>query len=160
MCFTIVKTTVQNTFVINKAGGVNMLNTFSCINCSKEIKCYTSDRKFCSVKCQNDKQYQEYIKLWKENSVDGMRGKTQTSKHIRRFLFEKYKESCSDCGWSETNPHTGTKPLEVEHIDGDYTNNKEENLKLICPNCHSLTSTWKGANKKQGRPRAKYYRGT
>lgn len=31
-------------------------------------------------------------------------------------------------------------------------NNKEENLLLLCPNCHSLTSTYKGANKGNGRP--------
>jgi len=38
-------------------------------------------------------------------------------------------------------------------------NNKIENLEIICPNCHSLTDSYKGANKKEGRPRSKYYRG-
>ena len=89
-----------------------------------------------------------------------MRGKTATSHHIRRYLFEKYENKCCECGWSKTNIFTDKIPLELEHVDGDYTNNKEDNLKLLCPNCHSLTATWKGANKKQGRPRAKYYRGT
>ena len=65
-------------------------------------------------------------------------------------------EKCMECGWSERNPHTGNIPIELEHIDGDFKNNKEENLKLLCPNCHSLTKTYKGANKK-GRPRSKYY---
>ena len=38
-----------------------------------------------------------------------------------------------------------------EHIDGNYMNNKEENLILLCPNCHSLTQTYKGANRNHGR---------
>lgn len=46
--------------------------------------------------------------------------------------------------------YTGTLPLEVEHIDGDATNNSEENLTLLCPNCHSLTRTYRGANKGNG----------
>ena len=33
-------------------------------------------------------------------------------------------------------------PLEIHHIDGDCTNNKMENLQLLCPNCHSLTSNF------------------
>lgn len=57
----------------------------------------------------------------------------------------------------ETNPYSGTIPLEIDHIDGDYTNNSEDNLQLLCPNCHSLTSTYKGANKGQGRKDRKKY---
>jgi hypothetical protein len=136
-----------------------MLKQYNCITCNASFEAYT-ERKFCSTKCQNDKKYFEFIETWKNGDVDGMRGKTSTSQHIRRYLFEKYNNSCSECGWSKVNPHTQKIPLELEHVDGDYTNNKEENLKLLCPNCHSLTSTWKGANKKQGRPRAKYYRGS
>ena len=48
--------------------------------------------------------------------------------------------------------------LEVHHKDGDYTNNCLDNLSLLCPNCHSLTSTYKGANLNHGRKsRSKYY---
>ena len=137
------------------------MEVYSCLCCSKNFEAYTSqNRKFCEVKCQNEYQYKEFIQKWKNNEHDGMRGKTSTSKHIRKYLFEKYKNSCSECGWSKTNTFTNKIPLELEHVDGNFTNNKEDNLKLLCPNCHSLTATWKGANKKQGRPRAKYYRGT
>ena len=83
--------------------------------------------------------------------------KYQISNHIRRYLFEKYDNKCALCGWSMVNPFTNTLPLEVEHKDGNYSNNKEDNLILLCPNCHSLTATYKGANKGNGRKdRAQY----
>ena len=80
--------------------------------------------------------------------------------YLKRYLFEKYNNKCCKCGWGETNPYTGNIPLEVEHKDGNYTNNSEDNLELLCPNCHSLTSTYKGANRGKGRTsRNKYYIG-
>ena len=137
------------------------METYKCLCCDKKFDAYPSqNKKYCDVKCQNDYQYKEFIKQWKLGNHDGMRGKTSTSHHIRRYLFEKYENKCCECGWSKKNTFTDKIPLELEHVDGDYTNNKEDNLKLLCPSCHSLTATWKGANKKQGRPRAKYYRGT
>lgn len=102
---------------------------------------------------------QKKVEAWKKGEIDGRRGKTATAHWLRDYLLEKFNHKCAQCGWGETNPHTGKIPLELEHIDGDYTNNSEDNLTIICPNCHSLTATYKGANKKQGRPRAKYYRG-
>lgn len=102
---------------------------------------------------------EEKIALWLNGEHNGKRGKTATAYWIRDYLMEKADHKCSKCGWGEINPHTGKVPLELEHKDGDFTNNAPDNLEVICPNCHSLTSTYKGANKKQGRPRAKYYRG-
>lgn len=55
------------------------------------------------------------------------------------------------------NTYTGKIPLEVEHIDGNFLNNKEENLILLCPNYHSLTSTYKGANRGNRRKDRKKY---
>ena len=106
------------------------------------------------------KKREEKIKLWLEGKHDGRRGKTATAHWLRDYLLEMYDYKCINCGWGEVNPHTGKIPLELEHKDGDFTNNTLENLEVLCPNCHSLTATYKGANKKQGRPRAKYYRGT
>ena len=128
-----------------------------CFNCSKEIQ---RRNKYCSIKCQKEYEYNVYIDKWKNGEETGNRGDYQISMHIKRYLYNKYKNKCARCGWGEVNKYTGNIPLEVEHIDGNYENNKEENLILLCPNCHSLTSTYKGANLNNGRKsRCKYYRG-
>lgn len=60
---------------------------------------------------------------------------------IKRDLIEKRGYFCQSCGissWREI-PLT----LEMDHIDGDSSNNREDNLRLLCPNCHSQTKTWK-----------------
>lgn len=73
----------------------------------------------------------------------------ETKNHI--YCSNKCHNEDYYCGWGEKNEYTGKIPLEVEHIDGNSENNKEENLTLLCPNCHSLTKTYKGANKGNGR---------
>ena len=66
-------------------------------------------------------------------------------------LLEKYDEKCSLCGWRQKHPVTGTVPLEVDHLNGDSDNNSEENLRLLCPNCHSLSPNFRNLNKGKGR---------
>lgn len=112
-----------------------------CLNCNKE--CKRVNYIFCNNKCQNDFQYKEYIEKWKNGLVTGntLAGKSNgfcLSNHVRRYILEKYKSKCSLCGWSEVNPYTNKSPLEFHHKDGDFTNSTEDNLELLCPNCHSL----------------------
>lgn len=70
---------------------------------------------------------------------------------LRKYIFNKYDSKCCKCGWTAVNPYTKSIPLEVDHIDGNSNNNSENNLQLLCPNCHSLTSTYRGANRGHGR---------
>ena len=44
-------------------------------------------------------------------------------------------------------------PLELDHIDGDNTNNEFTNLRMLCPNCHAQTETYRGKNTKKARKR-------
>ena len=128
-----------------------------CLNCGCEYNIYRSSKgKFCSNKCQAEYEYKQYIEKWKNGEESGLRGEYEISRHIRRYLFEKYNCSCQICGWNEVNPFTGNIPLEIHHIDGDYTNNKEENLQLLCPNHHSLTESFKSHNKNGRKGRKKY----
>jgi len=121
-------------------------------NCGKEFEHrYTSNNKFCSIKCQQEYEYVEYIKRWKNGEETGLSGKYGISSHIRRYLFEKYDGKCQICGWNEENPVTHKVPLQIHHIDGDCTNNKEENLQLLCPNHHSLTETFGNLNENSKR---------
>jgi len=71
---------------------------------------------------------------------------------IRSYILEEANHKCSKCGWNEINPYTNTLPLEIDHIDGDAYNNLKENLRVLCPNCHSLTKTYKNSgNRKSSR---------
>jgi nitrate reductase cytochrome c-type subunit len=75
------------------------------------------------------------------------------SGHVRRYMFEKHCNKCSQCGWSEVNQYTGKIPLQVDHSDGNPRNHKESNLRLLCPCCHSLTGNYGSRNKGNGRKR-------
>lgn len=131
-----------------------------CLSCRKELHGSRNNQKFCDSKCQNDYAYKQYIERWKKGEETGIKGDYSTSNYIKRYLFEKFNNKCCKCGWGEINPYTGNIPLEIEHKDGNYANNTEDNLELLCPNCHSLTSTYKGANRGKGRTsRSKYYIG-
>lgn len=127
----------------------------TCLNCKNIIK---EKNKFCSVKCQKEYEYNEYIKRWKKGEENGLRGEYQISMHIKTYLLKKYNNKCSKCGWGEKNIYKNNIPLEVEHMDGNYLNNLESNLILLCPNCHSLTQTYKGANRNNGRAQRKKYK--
>ena len=130
------------------------MNDKKCKNCGKPLSNKRSV--FCSNKCQNDFNFKEYIKKWKNGETDGLKGEYSVSNHIRRYLYEKNNGKCENCGWGEVNPYTERVPLEIHHIDGNYKNNTEENLQLLCPNCHSLTETYKSHNKNGRKGRKKY----
>jgi hypothetical protein len=112
-----------------------------------------SSYKYCSNKCQCIDQYNRYIEKWKSGIVNGGRGivTKNISRHIKRYFIEKYGEKCMLCGWNKKNPKTGRVPLEVDHINGDSENNNENNLRFICPNCHSLSTNFRNLNKGKGR---------
>ena len=126
-----------------------------CLFCKKPI---SNKNKYCSIRCQKAQQYNKYIDNWKKGKHTGLRGKYQLSMHIKAYLLKKYNYKCSQCGWNKVNPYTKNIPLEIEHIDGNYLNNNEENLVVLCPNCHSLTSTYKGANLNHGRKERNKYK--
>ena len=131
----------------NKGGG----KKYYCLNCGSLLN-NNRNHKFCSNSCQRTYEYKLWIEKYKQdNSIATNTKWGQIPQYLRRYIFEKYQNKCCLCDWSEVNPFTNTIPLEIDHIDGNSENNSEENLRLICPNCHSLTSTYRGANRGNGR---------
>jgi len=89
-------------------------------------------------------------KLCYYNFNDVLKGKHPEYSRRRikeRLLKEGYKqwkcERCNNSSWLK-----GKIPLELNHINGIHTDNKLENLELLCPNCHAMTDTYRGKNKK------------
>lgn len=105
--------------------------------------------RFCSVSCS--------IAFRKPQSEDEL--VNRSNKECRNFLIAKFGAKCYECGWDKINPKTNRSPVELDHIDGNSSNNTASNLRLLCPNCHSLTPTYKNLNKGFGRAsRRKRYR--
>jgi len=67
---------------------------------------------------------------------------------IRFYLLEQANFSCTWCGDSQKNPVSDGYILQVDHIDGDSTNQCPQNLRVLCYNCHSLTETYKAIGDK------------
>ena len=123
----------------------------NCINCNNLLN--NSLNKYCNSKCQSDYQLQEYFKKWLNKEITGNNnGLSQSPSHyIKRYLIELYGNKCQICGWAESHPVTGNTPIQMDHIDGNSENTTLENLRLLCPNHHSLTLTYGSLNIGNGR---------
>jgi Zn finger protein HypA/HybF involved in hydrogenase expression len=77
--------------------------------------------------------------------LEGLHPNYQTNKLRIRLIKEGFKpDECEVCGIDKW---LGNKiSLELDHIDGDKHNHKYNNLRIVCPNCHSQTSTYRGKN--------------
>ena len=68
----------------------------------------------------------------------------------RLFLAGLKHKKCEECGWSKLSKD-GRIPLELDHINGNHRDNRLNNLRILCPNCHSLKTTHRGRNRKNAR---------
>lgn len=72
----------------------------------------------------------------------------QSNKLRKRLIKLDVKERrCEKCGLSEWLDQPIS--LELDHINGIKTDNRLENLRIICPNCHAQTTTYRGKNIKK-----------
>ena len=119
--------------------------TYACRCCKVDFKALTSSvKKFCSITCQHEFGRLEKYAKWLSGE------QTDFSPGALRMLVEKRDGwGCSSCGLSSWRDKL--IPLEVEHKDGNSTNNVPENLCFLCPNCHAQTDTYKSKNRGNGR---------
>ena len=76
--------------------------------------------------------------------LEGKHPQYQTYKLKTRLIDEGYKEDkCEKCGWCEKLEDSKYTPCELHHIDGNPENHLLSNLIILCPNCHSLTKSYR-----------------
>lgn len=124
------------------------MKIYNCLHCGAENKAgHSKSNKFCNNKCQNDYQIQVKIDKWLEEGNWVTKNK-QLPPWMKRYVRDR-DGCCTSCGISEWNG--APIVLDVDHIDGMYTNNNIDNLRSLCPNCHSQTDTYKNRNYGSGR---------
>lgn len=79
------------------------------------------------------------------------KGELMSTTHVKSMLFrERIKTpACEICGWCEKRPSDGKIPVHLHHKDGDSTNWELDNIEILCPNHHALTSNYAGLNKQR-----------
>lgn len=117
-----------------------------CLVCKKEFT-YSPHHKrglYCSNECSGKHKSNLHKENWKLGKLKRIERST-----LRKYLAEDRGYHCEICGihsWQEK-PIT----LQVDHINGNPGDDSPKNLRLICPNCHSQTTNFSGANKGSGR---------
>jgi hypothetical protein len=92
------------------------------------------------------KNKKSVVKVPTDKILNGDYPQFQTYKLKNRLIKEGLlKNECSICGISEWNGKLLN--CELDHIDGNRTNHRIENLRILCPNCHSQTDTYRSKNR-------------
>lgn len=125
-----------------------------CPNCSAPAR-----KIYCSLPCFHAHQRAQRISRWLETGEIESTGAIP-KQSIRRYIHDEQGGVCALCS---IGPEWNGRPFSfiLDHVDGDSTNNKRENLRLICPNCDATLDTYKSKNRGNGRHsrRARYAEG-
>lgn len=120
----------------------------TCLNCQKEIP---YNRKFCSSECSR-----KYIHKQKMKEVKNNNGLNCNFKQIKKYLIEIRGHRCEICGNTEWMGQP--IPLVLDHINGRASDDRLENLRLVCGNCDMQLPTYKSKNKNSDRKRIGKYK--
>lgn len=115
------------------------VKTYNCLCCGKtcDISAYKHNI-YCSNKCQGSYAW----KLTKEKIDSGLHPAN------KKYIIEKFGNICSECGLDNT-WNGKVLSLQLDHIDGNSDNNAVDNLRILCPNCHTQTETF-GSKQRNG----------
>lgn len=121
--------------------------THICLNCGISFKHNTrSKNKYCTIKCYAEFTLNDNVEKYTISEIGG-------PAVIKRFLIDRDGNNCFEC---KLPPIWNDKPLvlQIDHVDGNSDNNNPNNMRLLCPNCHTQTETFSG--KGYGNTRRKY----
>jgi 5-methylcytosine-specific restriction endonuclease McrA len=121
-------------------------------NISRRIKAYGIDTSHFTpvvrIERQRHNQRRRTGEEILEEDTSAYATRVPSSRLKRAMRAAGVVEQCASCG-IEAVWLGEPLPLEVDHIDGDWRNNRIENLRLLCPNCHSMTDSYRGRGKKR-----------
>lgn len=129
----------------------------------KETSIYTRKPRYCSAcgtkisrgnmtgmcnSCVRKTKRKDYVGMMKNGTLTQLYA--HSIKALKIYFLEKQDYKCCICG--QPNTHNGEELVFIlDHINGDSTNNDEENLRLVCPNCDTQLPTFKSRNIGNGR---------
>ena len=121
-----------------------------CKNCGKEFIIYQGSHKlFCSPECCKEYRHKEGYKKLLNGDQEIMRPNFNYSNYKQDIMNEQ-GNTCDICKCEPF--HNGmTLPFILDHIDGNASNNRRENLRCICPNCNAQLETRKKNSHKSAR---------
>ncbi|GAA1945494.1 HNH endonuclease [Nocardioides panacihumi] len=118
----------------------------TCLGCDAQL--VKRQVKYCSIRCQQavirSRRLAEWLATGKQIHA------SKRGHYIRDHLFEAQGGRCGVCAMAA---EWNGEPIQfvLDHVDGDASNNRRENLRLICPNCDSQLPTYKSRNRGRGR---------
>lgn len=154
------------------------LNSRGAVHCSREcsdlarrkpiapcVRCGSTARRdrnrrgpYCSFTCFDADRYEKtgsfarWVAGWLSGEISGTRQDGRPDHRIRQALVSLRGARCEECGWDKRNPVSDRVPLHADHVHGDKSRNRPEDLRLLCPNCHSLTPNYQHLNNPSVQP--------